>query len=302
MTTNDATRVASAPVNFGIYRSSGTTIDPDELLAGMGEAGYDGTDSGPIGYLGAAGSELTDRLYGHGLGLAGGWVDLRYGDADGFEEDLAKLRRALEWFGSVPVDDPRFAPRPTLACPRDPARFARPGTPVQPGLPDEAWPAFAARVQRAADACREAGLEAAFHHHLGTDVETSEEVERLLELTDVGICLDTGHLWLAGGDPMEALRAWAGRITQVHIKDARRDLHAQARAEEADLTELIRRGGFCALGQGDLDLAAFTRALKEGGYTGWVVIEQDAPATGQDLDVIRTDQRANRELLRKVGL
>ena len=99
-----------------------------------------------------------------------------------------------------------------------------------------------------------------------------------------------------------ALHAWAGRITQVHVKDARHDLHEQARADEADLTELVRRGGFCALGEGDLDVPAFARALADTGYTGWVVIEQDAPATGQDQDTILADQRANRELLRKAGL
>jgi len=291
-------RVASAPVNFGVYRS-GAVIGPDEMLASM--TGYDGVDSGPIGYLGS-GPELTGRLARHGLALAGGWVDLRYGDADGFEEDLGKLRRALDWFRSVPVDDPRFAPRPTLACPGNPARFARPGRPVQPGVPEEEWPAFAARVQRAADACREAGLEAAFHYHLGTDVETFEEMDRLLARTDIGVCLDTGHLWLAGGDPLDALREWSDRITQVHVKDARRDRHAQARADEADLTELVRRGGFCALGEGDLDLKAFVSALTGSGYTGWVVVEQDAPATGQDLGTVVADQRANLARLREAGL
>lgn len=298
---NGATRVASAPVNFGIYGSNGAKPDPDELLASMADAGYDGTDSGPIGYLGAD-HELAGRLAGHRLGLAGGWVDLRYGDPGGFEEDLGGLRRALEWFSSAAPDDPRFAPRPTLACPGNPRRFAHPGVPVQPGVPDAQWTAFAARVQRAADLCRATGLEPAFHHHLGTDVETAEEVERLLDLTDVGICLDTGHLWLAGGDPPAALRAWAGRITQVHIKDARRDLLVQTRADGGNLTELVRRGGFCALGDGDLDIPGFAAALKECGYTGWVVVEQDAPATGQDLDTILADQRANRELLRRAGL
>lgn len=293
---SDTIRVASAPVNFGIYGSSGPVSGPDEVLASMAGAGYDGTDSGPIGYFG------TDQPARHGLGLAGGWVDLRYAEPDGFEEDLGELRRALAWFSSFPVDDPRFAPRPTLACPSNPRRFARPGVPVQPGVPDDAWPAFAARVQRAADACRAAGLEPAFHQHLGTDVETFAEVERLLELTDVGICLDTGHLWLAGGDPIEALTAWADRVTQVHIKDARRDLLVRTRADGGDLLELVRRGGFCPLGAGDLDLAAFARAVKEAGYTGWIVIEQDAPPTGQDLATIHADQQANREVLRQAGL
>ncbi|GII59078.1 inosose dehydratase [Planotetraspora thailandica] len=285
------TRVASAPVNFGIYRHDTDLIGPGELLAGMAEAGYDGVDSGPIGYLGAG------DLAKAGLGLAGGWVDLRYGDAAGFDADLAGLRAALEVFASVPVDDPRFAPRPTLACPSNTARFARPGGAV-PGIAAEAWPEFAARVQAAADVCREAGLEPAFHYHLGTDVETPADVERLLELTDVGICLDTGHLWLAGGDPVAALKAWSSRVTQVHVKDA----DSAVLARGGDLTAAVADGCFPALGRGEVDLSGFADALREVGYQGWIVIEQDAPATGQDLGAILVDQRANREFLRGVGL
>lgn len=295
------TRVASAPVNFGIYQAAGALIGPDELLRSTAEAGYDGVDSGPIGYLGT-GSELALRLDRAGQGLAGGWVDLRYGDAAGFAEDLAGLHAALETFRSAPADDPRFAPRPTLACPSNPRRFAHPGIPAEPGLAPDTWTAFAARVQRAADLCRDAGLEPAFHHHLGTDVETVEDVERLLELTDVGLCLDTGHLWLAGGDPVAALRAWRPRITQVHVKDARRDVQQAVRDDGGDLREVVRRGGFCPLGEGEVDLAGFAGTLRESGYTGWVVVEQDAPATGQDLGRILADQRANREALRRVGL
>ncbi|MCT9929678.1 sugar phosphate isomerase/epimerase [Planotetraspora sp. A-T 1434] len=285
------TRVASAPVNFGIYSRNTDLIGPGELLAGMAEAGYDGVDSGPIGFL------PSDDLARAGLGLAGGWVDLRYGDADGFEADLAGLRAALEAFTSVPVDDPRFAPRPTLACPSNIARFAKPGG-LAPGIPDEAWPEFAARVQIAANVCRQAGLEPAFHYHLGTDVETAADVEKLLELTDVGICLDTGHLWLAGGDPVAALRAWSDRVTQVHIKDASRTVLAQG----GDLTTAVANGCFPALGQGEVDIAGFADALREVGYEGWIVIEQDHPATGQDLGAILADQRANREFLKGVGL
>src|SRR6266508_6255493 len=88
------TRVANAPVNFGIYRATSAPIGPRELLTELAEAGYDGVDSGPIGYLGA------DDLRQAGMGLAGGWVDLRYGDADGFAADLPGLRAALEAFRS----------------------------------------------------------------------------------------------------------------------------------------------------------------------------------------------------------
>jgi inosose dehydratase len=296
-------RAANAPCNFGIYSLDGPIIGPDELLAALSAAGYTGIDSGPIGYLGT-GAELADRLDRHGMRLAGGWVDLRFADPDGFAADLSTLDAALDVFTAVRVDDDRFVPRPTLACPTNPRRFAAPGVPVneEAALPATAWPGFAARVQQAADRCRDRGLEPVFHYHLGTDVETAEEADRLLDLTDVSICLDTGHLRLAGGDPVEAVRRWGPRIKQVHVKDADVAAHARVREAGGDLAEVVRADGFCAVGQGDVDMPGVLSALRKAGYTGWLVVEQDAPATGQDLGRILADQRANRSHLVEWGV
>ncbi|WP_230688634.1 sugar phosphate isomerase/epimerase family protein [Micromonospora sp. WMMD558] len=288
------TRVAGAPVNYGIYQPTGAPVGPDDLLAALADDGYTGVDSGPIGYLGT-GETLARRLDAAGIGLAGGWVDLRFADAAGFAEDLAQLDAALDVFAAAPADDPRFVPRPTLACPGNPARMARPGTPTDlaSALPAAAWPDFAARVRQAAGRCRDRGLEPAFHYHLGTDVETEAEADRLLELTDIAICLDTGHLALAGGDPVAAVRRWAGRIGQVHLKDADLAVHARVRAAGGGLPDVVAAGGFCALGRGDVDLAGVLAGLDDVGYTGWLVIEQDSPEESRDLDRIRADQHAN---------
>jgi inosose dehydratase len=169
-------------------------------------------------------------------------------------------------------------------------------------LPASAWPAYAARVQEAVDRCRDRGFEPAFHHHLGTYVETSEDVERLLELTDVRLCLDTGHLLLAGGDPVAALRAWAGRVEHVHIKDGDTKILAQALADGADLRELMGRGGFAPLGEGELDLPAVARTLGEIGYAGWIVIEQDTLPGRRTVAQNIADQAANRRKLEELGL
>ncbi|GIH79652.1 sugar phosphate isomerase/epimerase family protein [Planobispora longispora] len=291
-----AIKVANAPVNFGIYRVNGAPLGPDALLYALADAGYDGVDSGPIGYLGTGGT-LVERLARTGMVLAGGWIDLRYEDADEFAAGLGGLDAALTVFASVPVDDPRFAPRPTLACPDHPARFA---DGVAPGLPGEEWAGFAGRVQEAADRCRDRGLEPVFHPHLGTLVETPEEVERLLDLTDVSLCLDTGHLWLAGGDPVTAARRWRDRIRQVHLKDASREIHDRIRGEGGDLEAVVAGGAFTPLGAGEVNLRAVLRELD--GYEGWLVVEQDAPAYGQDLERVLDDQRANRAWLRAHGV
>src|SRR5437868_12568251 len=90
-----------------------------------------------------------------------------------------------------------------------------------------AWSWFASGVAEALDRCRGRGYEPTFHPELGTLVEAEVEIEALLEATDIGLCLDTGHLLAAGGDPVAAVGRWADRINQVHVKDARLDRMAQ---------------------------------------------------------------------------
>lgn len=294
-------RVANAPCNFGVYSLESPVIDPDDMLATLKNQGYAGVDSGPIGYFGT-GSRLVERLARHAMGLAGGWVDLRFTDAGGFAEDLSTLDAALDVFAAVPVDDDRFAPRPTLALPGDPRRYRFPGAPQQPGLTDEQWQRCAERIQEAANRCRARGLEPVFHYHLGTLIESEAEADKLLESTDISICLDTGHLTLAGGDPVGAVVKWGERIRQVHVKDADVAIHAQGRAEGKDLAEIVAMGGFSAVGEGDVDIATVLAELDRIGYQGWLVVEQDAPAVGQNVDRILGDQAANRARLSVLGV
>jgi inosose dehydratase len=295
-------KVANAPVSFGVFELSDAPppLSADEMVRALSEAGYEGIDSGPIGYLGT-GSELADRLAGNGLLLAGGWVDLRFEDAGAFEDGLPALEAALEVFAAAPQAPEGLGPRPTLACPGTAERFARPGGSA-PGLPASEWPAFAARVQEAAGRCRDRGFEPAFHHHLGTYVETPEDVERLLELTDVQLCLDTGHLLLAGGDPVTALREWSARVGHVHIKDGDTKILAAALADGSDLRELMGRGGFARLGEGELDLPAVIRTLDDIGYAGWIIIEQDTLPGRRTVAQNIADQAANRQKLKDLGL
>ena len=154
-------------------------------------------------------------------------------------------------------------------------------------------------VARAADIARERGYEPVFHHHTSTYVEGVPEIERFLEDTDVPLLLDSGHLLVGGGDPLTALADWRDRIGAVHIKDARLDVVAAVKAERADTLTAWRRGMFCALGEGDVDLAAFCAALRD--YDGWVVVEQDRVLADLDGDFDRAaaEQVANREWLRE---
>jgi inosose dehydratase len=295
-------RVANAPCSYGAFEITVGVLSnvpgPEEVLAAVAEAGYQGTELGPPGYLGE-GEELRGRLRRHGLALAGGYIPVRFSEPERREEDLAAMARTLDLFDAADGGGARAV----LADAGSPERLANPGrAAAEPalGLDEAGWRRLADGVARAADVASARGYEPVFHHHAGTFVEAPSEIERLLELTDVALLLDTGHLVLGGGDPVAALHEWGGRIGHVHVKDVLLDVLRGVLADRADMAEAWRRGVFCELGQGNVDLTAFFRALRESGYEGWLVVEQDRiPAPDEEAREAAEAQARNRHWLRE---
>lgn len=273
---------------------------PLEVLDAVQQAGYEGIDLGPVGFLGTD-AELAERLGSRGLGLAGGYCAIRFTRADLVEEDLEALKEVLAAFSAADAG----APKPTLADAGSPERAAAPGGGDRDPtlrLDGNGWRRLAEAVGRAVEMCRAAGFEPTFHHHAATYVEAPAEIERLLELTDVGLCLDTGHLLLGGGDPLEALAAWGERINHVHLKDVRLQVVDLIVHERAPVEEIWRRQAFCPLGKGDLDVDGFLEGLVSSAYRGWVVVEQDHfPSSSDPLSAATADQVANRRFLAERG-
>jgi inosose dehydratase len=267
------------------------------VLAAMETAGYEGTELGPPGYLGDK-DNLRWRLEQHRLALVGGYIPIRFSEPDHWQEDLAAMSRTLDLFTAGGGDEAKAV----LADAGSDERIRLPGRAASDpsiGLDDAGWQRLAEGVIRAAELARSRGFEPAFHHHTATFVEAPWEIERLLELTDVGLLLDTGHLALGGGDPIAALRDWGRRINHVHIKDVRDDVLAGVIADGADMPEAWRRGVFCELGTGDVDLDGFFAELARSSYSGWLVVEQDmVPQSPQDAADAEASQVRNRAWLR----
>ena len=142
--------------------------------------------------------------------------------------------------------------------------------------------------------CRERGYEPTLHHHTGTFLEAVWEIERALDVSDIGLCLDTGHLLVGGGDPVKGMEAWGDRINHVHLKDARRDVIDRISAEGASVEAIWRRRAFCRLGEGDVDVERVLDHVKENGYSGWLVVEQDTmPDPAWPLERAAADQEAS---------
>ena len=129
-------------------------------------------------------------------------------------------------------------------------------------------------------------------------METVDEIDRLLARSDVGLTLDTGHLLMAGGDPLEALDRWGGRIDHVHLKDVDLAVFRESVGAGRDMQQAWRDRPFVPLGTGDLALEPFLDRLAAESYDGWVIVEQDVVIQEPgDRDRALQDQRANRRTL-----
>jgi inosose dehydratase len=116
---------------------------------------------------------------------------------------------------------------------------------------------------------------AVLHPHVGTMVETRSEVDRVLDGSNIMLCLDTGHLLIGGTDPLQLAREMPDRIAHAHLKDVDAALAARVQAGELTYSEAVRKGMYTPLGAGDVDIAGIVTALRNNGFDGWFVMEQD---------------------------
>jgi inosose dehydratase len=294
--------VANAPCSYGAFEITVGILpdvpDAQTVLASMETAGYEGTELGPPGYLGDR-ETLRPRLEQHRLSLVGGYIPIRFSEPDHWDEDLAAMSRTLDLFAAGGGDEAKAV----LADAGSDERIRFPGRAASDrsiGLDDAGWQRLAEGVRHAAELARGRGFEPTFHHHTATFVEAPWEIERVLELTDVGLLLDTGHLALGGGDPTTALGDWGERINHLHVKDVHDEVLAGVIADGADMPEAWRRGVFCELGTGDVDLDGFFAELGRSSYSGWLVVEQDmVPQSPQDAVDAEASQVRNRTWLTK---
>jgi inosose dehydratase len=299
--------VANAPVSYGAFELT-VGIDPNVPEASMvldevSGAGYAGIDLGPVGYFGDK-DTLAGELDSRGLSLSGGFFELPFSDPAAMAGAMRGLDELLDVFDAAPPRDGAPRPKPTLADAGSDLRRSRPfqaGRDHSLGFDAEGWKRFAVGMETAVARCRERGYEPTLHHESGTHIEAPWEISAALERTSIGLCLDTGHLMLGGGDPEQALQDWGDRINHFHLKDARKRVVGDIIREEAPASEIWTRHAFCRLGEGDLNVDAVLEYLRSS-YTGWLVVEQDVlPDPARMSGRPALDQRANREFLRARG-
>lgn len=163
--------------------------------------------------------------------------------------------------------------------------------PVQEGkyvMNDEEWELLASGLNRLGKIAQDKGMVLTYHHHMGTVVQTEEEIDRFMEMVDPGLVyllFDSGHLSFAGIDPEKVLKKYVNRVRHVHLKDIRRSVVEQSRKEKWSFLKGVRQGTFTVPGDGDVDFAPLFKILEEADYRGWIVVEAEQdPAKANPLE------------------
>jgi inosose dehydratase len=284
-------RIAGAPISWGVCEVPGWgwQYDPATVLEQMRDLGLAATEFGPDGFLPADPVDRAKVLADLGLRAVGGFVPVVLHDPA--HDPAPEVERALESFVAAGAGTLVLA-----------AATGQEGYDDRPVLDETGWSTMLANLDRLAAIAEARGITGTIHPHVGTMVETADDVHRVLAGSSIGLTLDTGHLLIGGVDPVGLTLDHTDRIRHTHVKDVDANLAAKVQSGELSYTEAVRLGMYRPLGQGDIDLAAIVSALEESGYQGWYVLEQDTILDAEPTaDGPRLDVLAGIEHLRRIA-
>ena len=235
-----AERIAAAPISWGVCEVPGWghQLAPARVLTEMAGLGVAATEFGPDGFLPADPQDAAGLLARHGMSAVGGFVPVVLFDEA--VDPAPEVERALRHFTAAGATSLVLA-----------AASGREGYDARPVLDEAQWKTLLSNLDRLRDLAADHDIEATLDPHVGTMVETAEEVDRVLAGSSIGLTLDTGHLLVGGADPVAIARAVPERIRHTHLKDVRADLAARVRAGELTYTEAVEAGMYVPLGRGD---------------------------------------------------
>ena len=242
----------------------GYQMDAGRVLREAAELGLTAVEAGPDGFLPQEPAEALRLLSEHGLKLVGGFVPVVLHRPGVRESELESVERKAALFSEAGAEFLVLA-----------ASTGTEGYEQAAELDDGAWEELFATLEMVEEVGAGHGLGVVLHPHYGTAIERPEHVRRFLDGCETGLCLDTGHSIVGGGDPVELAGEAAERVRHVHLKDVDRRLAGRVLSGEVGYEEAVRRGLYRPLGEGDVDLRRILELLEAAGYGGWYVLEQD---------------------------
>ncbi len=244
-----------------------TTLE--QCLSEASRAGFTGIESG--GKFPKNSKELLPKLEKENLQLCSGW----YGASllkNTPKEEFKLMREQMNLFKDCKSPCMVFA-EVTNSVQGDPKKPLS----QKPKLSEEEWRLFISRINEIGKMMLDENMPLAYHHHMGTVIETEAETRRLIESTsdDVKLLIDTGHMLFAGGNSIKLTEDFIERIIHVHCKDIRKDVLKKSLKNDSTFRQAFLDGAFTVPGDGCIDYKPFLKVLKENEYKGWLVVEAE---------------------------
>ncbi|QGY44047.1 TIM barrel protein [Maribellus comscasis] len=297
-------QIANAPCSWGAleFDLEGKSLGYRQVLSEMVETGYAGTELGDWGFMPTNPDELNKALENKNLQLLGAFVPVAMAKPEAHDAGVEVALKTAELMYNAGYKNAFIVLADENGSVEVRTKNAGRITPEM-GLNEEQWKNFASGAEKVAKAVKDKfGMRTVFHHHCGGYVETAAEVDRLMQLTNpelLGLCLDMGHFAFGGGDPVVALEKYYNRIWHVHFKDFDPEVGKESQVNEYDYFKSVEKGVFCELGKGNVDFPAIVNILKNKGYDGWIVVEQDVlPGMGSP----KKCADWNRQYIKSLGL
>jgi inosose dehydratase len=273
--------LATGPVSWGVDFADSPRNPPwPTLLDELGDSGLTAMELGPLGYLPEDPATLRCELSQRGIAAAGSFIFDDLHDPSRVEELVEIATRTAKWISGADGQLLVIIDRPGLD------RMVTAGrSNAAPRLDRAAWNAMLDTIKRISEVAQTHGLVPTVHPHAGSYIEFQDEIEALLDDTDLALCLDTGHLAYAGLSPKDAISAYGPRIGHLHLKDIDPAVLCRVHGERLSFWDAIAAHIFCPLGSGMVDLETAGAALRGIGYSGVATIEQDrVPGSGEPLE------------------
>lgn len=259
-------------------------------------AGYAGIEMG--GKFPKTARELKPILDRHGLTFVSGWYSAKLLERDAAAE-IEAVADHLDLMAGMGCKVMVFAEgsgatHGDRTKPADARRMI--GT--------NEWAEYGKRMTKVAEHILKRGVRLAMHHHVGTTIQTEDEIDRLMQTTgpEVGLLLDTGHATYAGVDPLSLAKKHAKRIAHVHCKDVRRPVLDAARKANKSFLDSVLDGVFTVPGDGSVAFAPVLKHLNDQGYQGWLVVEAEQdPAKAHPLTYAKLGFRNLSQLAKQAG-
>tara|TARA_B100000427_G_scaffold2096_1_gene2057 strand:+ start:1381 stop:2280 length:900 start_codon:yes stop_codon:yes gene_type:complete len=241
----------------------------EQCLSEASEAGFSGIESG--GKFPKQSEKLIPLLDKYHLNLCSGWygANLR---KNSVKEEIDLIQQQLKLFKDCKSPCIVFAEvSDSIAGDQSKKLSSR------PQMRNEEWKDFCIKISEMGKYLQDQGMPLAYHHHMGTVIETQSDTERLIENTsdEVKITLDTGHMLFAKGNSIKLIEDFKERVIHVHCKDMRENILAKSLEEDLSFREAFLKGAFTVPGDGCIDYKPIFNLLKKNNYSGWLVVEAE---------------------------